>query len=58
MFWKFASSYLLLDKTCVNAEIINSVAFHVTLGALNYTINKDGTIKLADQDLLRVLHRL
>lgn len=36
------------------AEVINSVAFDVHLGALEYEEEEDGSVQLASQPLLKV----
>ena len=45
------------DAVCsdAGAEIINSVAFGLELGALEYEEQEDGTVKLAALPMLQVL---
>ncbi len=50
--WQLPADAFCLD---VGAEIINSVAFGLELGALEYEEQEDGTVKLAALPMLQVL---
>ena len=51
-YWQLPADAFCLD---VGAEIMNSVAFGLELGALKYEQQEDGTVKLAALPMLQVL---
>jgi len=48
---------ILVSHGCIyGADVINTVAFGINTGALDYTEQDDGTVKLATQDFLQVIN--